>query len=80
MITPALLERGVAALHLRRDGRLETTAELEARLLQETGLAAELDQPLFPPTAQERAEILARAYRERAGKKAFRQQAGEESG
>jgi uncharacterized protein (DUF488 family) len=36
MITPALKERGLAPLHVRKDGRLETTEEMEGRLLDQT--------------------------------------------
>src|SRR5438128_10074182 len=33
MIAPALVERGIAPLHLRADGRAESTEEMEGRLL-----------------------------------------------
>src|SRR5207253_2664722 len=53
MIAPALVEAGVAPRHLRRGGRIETTAELEDRLLALTGLAERLEQPrLFEPPAE----------------------------
>jgi uncharacterized protein (DUF488 family) len=38
MIAPALKERGVLPRHIRKDGRLETMAQFEARLQDETGL------------------------------------------
>jgi hypothetical protein len=60
MIAPALKELGLPPVHIRRDGRLETTAELEARLQEATGLGA-----MFP-------EALAEAYRLMNRKKAFR--------
>jgi uncharacterized protein (DUF488 family) len=73
MITPALLERSVAPLHLRRDGTLETTAQLEGRLLAATGHEGLLDG-LFAPVlgAEERRQVLAQAYRTMARRKAFR--------
>jgi uncharacterized protein (DUF488 family) len=60
MITPALKEVSLSPLHIRRDGRLETTAEMEERLQEATGLGG-----LF-------AEGLADAYRVMNRKKAFR--------
>jgi uncharacterized protein (DUF488 family) len=72
MITPALLERGVDPRHLRGDGPVETTEKMEDRLLEQTGLAAVLERPLFPPSAAERREVLAEAYRAAARKKAFK--------
>jgi uncharacterized protein (DUF488 family) len=68
MITPALTERGVASLHLRGDGGVETTVAMEDRLLRET----RLESPLFASDPEERRELLARAYRVMAGRKAFR--------
>ena len=62
MITPALKERGAAPLHVRRGGRLETTAQFEQRLQDATGLGA-----LFP-------ETLAEAYRVMNRKRAFRRE------
>jgi len=38
MIAPALVEQGLAPGHLRGDGRIETTEEMERRLLKETGV------------------------------------------
>jgi uncharacterized protein (DUF488 family) len=74
MITPALSEHGVSPLHLRKDGRLETTAEMEARLLHESGEGSKLDLPLFPPTEEDRRQALVNAYRWMAQRKAFRMQ------
>jgi uncharacterized protein (DUF488 family) len=68
MITPALKELGVSPVHVRRDGRLEATAEMEARLQAETGLGG-----LF-------AEGLAEAYRVMNRKKAYRIGREEEAG
>jgi hypothetical protein len=74
MITPALRERGIAPLHLRKDGTVETTEALEARLLAETGTGAGILDGLFAPTltAEEYREIKADAYRQMARRKAFR--------
>jgi uncharacterized protein (DUF488 family) len=74
MIAPALLEHGVAALHLRRDGTVETMAEMEERLLAETGVGAGVLDGLFAAqvTPEERRQLLAEAYRVMARRKAFR--------
>ncbi len=66
MIAPALQERGLPPRHIRKDGRLETMAEMEARLQEETGLGG-----LF-------AESLAEAYRVMNRKKAYRLERDEE--
>ena len=66
MIAPALKERGLPPRHIRKDGRLETTARFEQRLQEETGLGN-----LFP-------ESLAEAYRVMNRKKAFRRAPDEE--
>jgi uncharacterized protein (DUF488 family) len=60
MITPALKEVGLPPRHLRRGGRVETTAQMEERLQNETGLGG-----LF-------AESLAEAYRVMNRRKAYR--------
>jgi uncharacterized protein (DUF488 family) len=60
MITPALKEIGLLPLHLRRGGRIETTAQMEERLQVETGLGG-----LF-------AEGLEEAYRVMNRRKAYR--------
>jgi uncharacterized protein (DUF488 family) len=72
MITPALLERGVAPLHLGRDGSVLTTDQLQRRLLEETKLASRLEPTLFGQlSAEEKREVLAEAYRVMARKKAY---------
>jgi hypothetical protein len=72
MITPALVEQGVRPRHLRKDGSIETTPEMEARLLKETKQARHLEGSLFPLTPEEIREVYAEAYRLMAKKKAFR--------
>src|SRR5205807_4582797 len=47
MITPALGEAGIFPGHLRRDGRIETTAEMEQRLLALTKVGEGLIDGLF---------------------------------
>jgi hypothetical protein len=63
MITPALI-----------DGRVESTEEMEQRLLAETGVGAGEADGLFAAQLSDEArrEILTVAYREMARKKAFR--------
>jgi uncharacterized protein (DUF488 family) len=68
MIAPALKELGLSPVHIRRDGRLEMTSEMEARLQEATGLGG-----LFP-------ESLAEAYRVMNRKKAFRLDREDEAG
>jgi uncharacterized protein (DUF488 family) len=78
MIAPALMETGVATCHLRGNGSHETMAQMEERLLAEThvgegfldGLFAELISP------EDRRELLAKAYRLQARRKAFRMRPG----
>jgi hypothetical protein len=79
MITPALEVYGIVPAHLRADGSVETTAEMEARLLAITGTGAGILDGLFAAlvSAEERREWLAEAYREQARRKAFRAQTGE---
>ncbi len=71
MITPALKERGLEPFHLRRAG-VESTAEMEARLLRETKVGEGILGGLFPPTPEEEQELLRDAYRAMSRKKAFR--------
>lgn len=73
MIAPALSERGFPPLHLRRDGSLETNAEMERRLLQDTGVGAGLIDGLFAATLteEERQSFLAEAYRCQARRRAY---------
>jgi hypothetical protein len=86
MITPALIERGVAPGHIRKDGSGETTAEMERRLLDATGKEGGMFDGLFAAVVseEERRQVLAEAYRDMAKKKAFRlrqgiEEAGEDS-
>jgi hypothetical protein len=78
MITPALVERGIAPLHLRKDGSVETTAEMERRLLKAEGLDKDLNS-LFAAqlTDEDRRQPLAEAYRARNRKKAYRRDGDE---
>jgi hypothetical protein len=74
MLTPALLEIGIAPGHILRDGTVETTARMEERLLARTGVGDGLVDGLFAallPT-EERRRLLAEAYRLQAARKAFR--------
>lgn len=77
MITPALVAQGIHPLHILRDGTLETTAQLEARLLRETGIGSGLVEGLFAPVLNEedRRELLRQAYRAQARRKAFQREA-----
>ena len=79
MITPALVERGIAPLHLRRSG-VETTDAMERRLLAETGQQRRLEPDLFTPAPdeEERRRVLADAYRMRARRKAYRREQEDE--
>jgi hypothetical protein len=74
MIAPALVERGLAPAHLRADGSVETTADMEARLLAVTRVGDGILDGLFGGTLtrEERGEFLAEAYRLLARRKAFR--------
>jgi hypothetical protein len=73
MVTPAAREHGVAPLHLRKDGSVETTDDMERRLLKATGLADQWEGGLFAPllTADDRRAVLAEAYRRMNRRKAF---------
>jgi uncharacterized protein (DUF488 family) len=74
MITPALVERDLAPVHLRGDGSAETTAQMEKRLLAATRADGGLLDGLFAATleADERQGLLADAYRLMSRRKAFR--------
>lgn len=74
MIAPALVEFGLSPGHLRGDGRIESTAEMESRLLAETKVGAGILDGLFAAelTAAERNGLLDEAYRIMAQRKAFR--------
>jgi uncharacterized protein (DUF488 family) len=71
MITPALKEIGLEPIHIRKGDQQESTAELEGRLLEVTGLADRVGG-LFPPGPEEAKEILAEAYRRQNRKVAYR--------
>jgi uncharacterized protein (DUF488 family) len=77
MITPALAELGRPPLHLRKDGSLETTADMEAKLLPATGVGAGLLDGLFAGQLgeAERRGLVAEAYRIRNRQVAYRAQA-----
>ncbi len=83
MITPSLTERGIHPGHLRRDGRIETTPEMEQRLLAITGVGDGLLDGLFADQLdeQDRKDLLVTAYRKRSKRVAYRldQQEGEGS-
>jgi uncharacterized protein (DUF488 family) len=74
MIAPALVQRGIMPIHLRGDGSLEPTEELEARLLAETKVGSGILDGLFAATlsTEDRRELVAEAYRAQARRKAFR--------
>jgi uncharacterized protein (DUF488 family) len=73
MIAPALVERGIAPGHIRKDGSVETTAEMERRLLAATRKESGMIDGLFAGIIEvERQRLLADAYRAMARKKAFR--------
>jgi uncharacterized protein (DUF488 family) len=82
MIAPALAERGLAPIHVRGDGTLETMAEMERRLLNETGVGDGIVDGLFAATLTDadRREMLADAYRLMARKKSFRVKPGDTVG
>jgi uncharacterized protein (DUF488 family) len=77
MIAPALLESGVATCHLRGDGSRETMAQMEERLLALTHVGEGFLDGLFADviTPEERRDLLAKAYRLQARRKAFRRRA-----
>jgi hypothetical protein len=81
MIAPALQERKLAPGHLRADGSVESTAELEARLLSRTKVGEEISDGLFAAflTADEQRDLLAEAYRFQARRKAYRLRPGQSS-
>jgi uncharacterized protein (DUF488 family) len=72
LVCPALAARAVTAEHIREDGRIESRAELETRLLASSAAA---DEPvigdLFPETRADRDARIARAYRRRGRQIAF---------
>lgn len=80
MIAPALMETGISTSHLRGDGSTETMAEMEERLLAETRMGEGFLDGLFAEmiTPEERRELLVKAYRLQAKRKAYRRRAGEQ--
>ena len=74
MIAPALLESGIAALHLRGNGQIESQEQMENRLCAETGVGIGLLDGLFAPTLSEieRRDLVADAYRTMARRKSYR--------
>jgi uncharacterized protein (DUF488 family) len=74
MITPALVERGITPAHLRGDGTVETTQQMEDRLLAATGVGIGILDGLFAAdvSAEEKQGMLADAYRSMNRRKAFR--------
>ncbi len=74
MIGPALIADGHLPIHIRGDGSIESTADMEERLLQETGVGAGILDGLFAATIddQERRRLLVEAYRLQAHRKAYR--------
>ncbi len=74
LLGPALAERGLAAAHLRGDGRIESNAELEERLLEVTRVGEGVLDGLFAATIDpdERRAFLEEAYRLQSARKAFR--------
>lgn len=81
MIAPALVQRGLLPNHMRGDGSMESTAELEARLLAETKVGDGILGGLFAAelSSAERQELLAEAYRIMALRKTFRLRPNEDA-
>jgi uncharacterized protein (DUF488 family) len=69
MISPELVEVGIAPLHIRRGGNIETQEAAETRLLESNGFGAFAANTLFP---EARAEALEKAYALQTRKCAFR--------
>jgi uncharacterized protein (DUF488 family) len=82
MITPALRAQGLLPVHIRKSGPLESTEEMESRLLRETGVGAGLLDGLFAAqvTDDDRLAWLDEAYRRMARQKAFRWNVSEPEG
>jgi uncharacterized protein (DUF488 family) len=72
MIAPTLRETGISPAHIRGDGTLEDSEQMERRLLECTGLGGE-GNGLFAATLsqEERGALLREAYRRRALQKAY---------
>jgi uncharacterized protein (DUF488 family) len=77
LIAPALGVRGIEVRHIRGDGMIEATAQMEERLLRETDVGHW--DGLFAATLsdEDRRAMLAEAYRRMARKKAFRLKPGQ---
>jgi uncharacterized protein (DUF488 family) len=69
MICPALIERGITPVHIRRGGVLESQRDAEDRLLALNDLAAFTSDSLF---VSERGSALEDALRRQAQEYAFR--------
>ena len=80
MIAPALAEQGILSAHVRGDGTLESLAQMEKRLLDETGVDGGFLDGLFAATFTDadRRALLGDAYRMMARKKSFRLKPAEE--
>jgi hypothetical protein len=78
MIAPALAEQGICAGHIHPDGRLESTAQLEQRLLAEAN-QRDMVEGLFATqrSEMEKQRTVAEAYRWMAKRKAFRLPSGQ---
>jgi hypothetical protein len=79
MIAPALVERGVAPLHMRGNGEVETNDAMEQRLCAETGVGVGVLDGLFAAalTDEDRRNLIAEAYRAMAKRTAYRLRADE---
>jgi uncharacterized protein (DUF488 family) len=71
LVCPELAVRGVGAQHIREDGRLETRAELETRLLAAVGEEDHRTGHLFPDLRADRDARIAAAYRRRGREIAY---------
>jgi uncharacterized protein (DUF488 family) len=72
LVCPELAARGVESQHIREDGRLESRAELEARLLHAADTGGEhRTRDLFPDLSTDRDERVALAYLRRGRQIAF---------
>ena len=80
MVTAELVEGGISIKHVRANGSLETTKQLESRLFEITGIGGGMATGLFAASmpASERAELLTAAYKEQARRKAFKLQPGQD--
>jgi hypothetical protein len=74
MVCAELVEQGIRPRHVRGAGWIDTTEELEDRLLDITGEGGGMIGGLFDATIspEERADMLAKAYKAQARRKAFR--------